>query len=84
MFTALVRTLADVFTDQAWMVRHYAVYVLHLEKALEDIQEALQLVNPTFAQQAKKMKDKDSLKEQKRLAKLIMVSISIRQTRPRR
>ena len=66
------------------MVRHYAVYVLHLEKALEDIQEALQLVNPTFAQQAKKMKDKDSLKEQKRLAKLIMVSISIRQTRPRR
>ena len=60
------------------MVQYYAAYVLHLEKALEDIQEALQLVNPTVAQQAKKIKDKDVLKEQKRLAKLIMVRPELR------
>ena len=65
-----MRSLADVFTDQAWMVQYYAAYVLH--------QEALQLANPTVAQQAKKIKDKDVLKEQKRLAKLIMVRPELR------
>lgn len=56
------------------MVQHYATYVLHLEKALEQIEESLQLANPSLAQQARKLKDKDALKEEKRLTRFIMVS----------
>jgi hypothetical protein len=70
-----VRTLADVFNDQAWMVDHYATYVLHLESALNDIEETLSLMNPLLASNKKvKNKDKESHKEQKTLAKSIMVS----------
>ena len=70
-----MRTLADVFHDQAWMIEHYATYVLHLERALVDIEETLSLVNPLLAGSKKiKSKDKESIKEQKILAKIIMVS----------
>lgn len=55
------------------MVQHYATYVLHLQKALDGVNEALQLANPTLAQQARQIKDNNTLKEQKRLMKLIMV-----------
>ena len=70
---ALVRTLADVFTDQTWLVQHYAAYVLHLEQALQDVKDALDVVQPLLIGKAKKLNDKDVLREQKRLARAIMV-----------
>jgi hypothetical protein len=70
---ALVRTLADVFTDQTWLVQHYAAYVLHLEQALQDVKDVLDVVQPLLIGRAKKLNDKDVLREQKRLARAIMV-----------
>lgn len=79
LLPALVRTLADVFHDQAWMIQHYATYVLHLERALADIEETLSLMNPLLASNKKvKSKDKELVKEQKILAKIIMVRLSLR------
>lgn len=58
------------------MIEHYATYVLHLERALVDIEETLSLVNPLLASNKKiKSKDKGLVKEQKILAKIIMVSV---------
>ena len=70
---ALVRTLADVFAEQGWVIESYTTYVLHLEKALQDIEEILQTVNPLLAAKVKKTRSKEELKEQRRLAKAIMV-----------
>ena len=72
VMAALVRTLADVFSNQAWMIQHYASYVLHLEKALHEIEEILETANPLVSAK-KRMRDKDAAKEQKRLAKTIIV-----------
>lgn len=74
-----MRSLADVFHDQAWMIEHYATYVLHLERALADIEEVLSIVNPLVASSKKvKSKDKELVREQKILAKVIMVSNPLR------
>lgn len=64
-----------MFHDQAWMIEHYATYVLHLERALADIEETLSIMNPLLASNNKrvKSKDKEYVKEQKILAKVIMV-----------
>lgn len=62
-----------MFAEQEWVIEHYATYVLHLEKALQEIEEILQVANPLLASKVKKSKDKETLKEQKRLARLIMV-----------
>lgn len=56
----------SVTNVQRWIVEHYATYVLHLEKALEEIEEALSL--------APHIKTKGT-PEQKRLAKAIMVRL---------
>ncbi|WVF65884.1 hypothetical protein IAT40_000621 [Kwoniella sp. CBS 6097] len=37
----LVRSLADVFTAHSYILREYSTYVLHLEKALAQVDEAL-------------------------------------------
>ncbi|OCF40058.1 hypothetical protein I317_06133 [Kwoniella heveanensis CBS 569] len=37
----LVRSLADVFTAHSYILREYSTYVLHLEKALGQVNEAL-------------------------------------------
>ncbi|WVQ77358.1 hypothetical protein IAR50_007042 [Cryptococcus sp. DSM 104548] len=42
----LVRSLADVFNRHSAVFEEYSVYVLHLERALEQIQAALSSVNP--------------------------------------
>lgn len=73
--SALVRTLADVFTDQTWVVENYTSYVLHLENALRDIEQILEAVNPLMAPKVKKTRGKEEIKEQRRLARLIMVRI---------
>ncbi|TXT07506.1 hypothetical protein VHUM_03226 [Vanrija humicola] len=39
----LVRSLADVFTSHSDILREYATYVLHLERALAQVDEALQI-----------------------------------------
>lgn len=58
------------------MIEHYATYVLHLERALADIEETLSLMNPLLASNKKvKSKDKEAVKEQKILAKIIMVHL---------
>ncbi|KAL9932057.1 hypothetical protein V8E36_009118 [Tilletia maclaganii] len=36
----LVRSLADVFLKHSFLLKHYAVYVCHLERALEYLEEA--------------------------------------------
>ncbi len=36
----LVRSLADVFTPSADLLKHYATYVCHLQRALEQLEEA--------------------------------------------
>jgi hypothetical protein len=53
-------------------VEHYATYILHLEKALEAVDEALSTVNPALSNKNNKKMDKDVLRERKRVAKLIM------------
>lgn len=37
----LVRSLADVWADQGWLVHDYSSYVLHLESALATVDSAL-------------------------------------------
>nr|XP_019050493.1 hypothetical protein I302_00928 [Kwoniella bestiolae CBS 10118]OCF29423.1 hypothetical protein I302_00928 [Kwoniella bestiolae CBS 10118] len=39
----LVRSLADVFTAHSYILREYSTYVLHLEKALSQVDESLSL-----------------------------------------
>lgn len=78
--TALVRSLADVFSDQSWMVEHYATYVLLLETALQQVEDTLKIVNPLFAGRLVKSGDKELIKQQKRLAKAIMVSRGLTET----
>ncbi|WRT65794.1 uncharacterized protein IL334_002743 [Kwoniella shivajii] len=39
----LVRSLADVFTSHSYILREYSTYVLHLEKALSQVDETLTL-----------------------------------------
>jgi hypothetical protein len=67
-----------VFAEQGWVIESYTTYVLHLEKALQDIEEILQTVNPLLAAKVKKTRSKDELKEQRRLAKAIMVRPGLR------
>lgn len=73
VWLALVRTLADVFTDQEWMVEKYATYVSHFERALQDIGQSLEMVDPALSTKYAKHQNKDVLKRQKVLAKAIMV-----------
>ncbi|ODO04970.1 hypothetical protein I350_05581 [Cryptococcus amylolentus CBS 6273] len=42
----LVRSLADVFNRHSTVFEEYSVYVLHLERALEQIQAALSSIDP--------------------------------------
>ena len=58
------------------MVEHYATYVLHLERALQDIEDILQVVSPLVTTKKPKNKNKAVLKEEKRLAKIIMVGLN--------
>jgi hypothetical protein len=51
-------------------VKTYAVYVLHLERALSDLEHSLSLVNPSLHARREKGQD---WKEERRLAKTIMV-----------
>lgn len=57
------------------MIQHYATYVVNLEQALEDIEEILAIVNPVAAIR-NRAKSKEVLKEQKRLAREIMVRLT--------
>jgi len=41
----LVRSLADVFTSHSGMLREYATYILHLERALMQVDEALAMAD---------------------------------------
>ncbi|GJJ12097.1 hypothetical protein Clacol_006338 [Clathrus columnatus] len=43
----LVRSLADVFVSHSHILREYATYVLHLERALEQVDDALSLTGST-------------------------------------
>ncbi|KAG6376435.1 Dbl-like domain-containing protein [Boletus reticuloceps] len=51
----LVRSLADVFVSNSHIFQGYATYVLHLERALEQVDNALSTASP-----AKKPKNQDS------------------------
>ncbi|EJD05815.1 Dbl domain-containing protein [Fomitiporia mediterranea MF3/22] len=51
----LVRSLADVFVSNSHILREYATYVLHLERALEQVDNAL-----STASDKKKPKNQDS------------------------
>ncbi|KAI0256763.1 hypothetical protein BJV78DRAFT_1166822 [Lactifluus subvellereus] len=51
----LVRSLADVFVANSHILRGYADYVLHLERALEQANDAISTSNPT-----KRPKNKDA------------------------
>ncbi|CAG8568578.1 5285_t:CDS:2 [Acaulospora colombiana] len=42
----LVRSLADVFVGNSDILTEYATYVLHLEKALEQVENAINAANP--------------------------------------
>lgn len=42
----LVRSLADVFIAHSYVLRQYSIYVLHLEKALQQVSNALSLSHP--------------------------------------
>lgn len=70
--TALVRSLADVFTDQAWLMMHYATYVLSIERAMSDVDSALASMNPLLVKSQKKDMSKEALKEEKRVGRAIM------------
>lgn len=41
----LVRDLTSVWAEQTWIIETYAIYVKHLERALRDIEQTLNLVN---------------------------------------
>ncbi|KAH9825103.1 hypothetical protein DFH28DRAFT_1117269 [Melampsora americana] len=59
----LVRDLTSVWAEQSWIIQIYSIYVMHLERALRDVEEALAAAGP---------KASGMTKSQKRFAKLIM------------
>lgn len=59
----LVRDLTSVWAEQTWIIQIYSIYVMHLERALRDVEEALAAAAP---------KASGVTKSQKRFAKLIM------------
>ncbi|EGG00331.1 uncharacterized protein MELLADRAFT_26699, partial [Melampsora larici-populina 98AG31] len=63
----LVRDLTSVWAEQSWIIQIYSIYVMHLERALRDVEEALAAAGP---------KASGVTKSQKRFAKLIMVRSS--------
>ncbi|WWC60421.1 uncharacterized protein I303_102993 [Kwoniella dejecticola CBS 10117] len=52
----LVRSLADVFTAHAYILREYSTYVLHLEKALSQVDNSLSLFNEAMSGTSTKSK----------------------------
>jgi hypothetical protein len=60
--------------SKSWIVKTYATYVLHLERALMEVEHALSLMNPLKANRPEKGKE---WKEERRLAKTIMVSWAV-------
>ncbi|KAF8580887.1 Dbl homology domain-containing protein [Ramaria rubella] len=64
----LVRSLADVFVSNSHILREYATYVLHLERALEQVDDALNLANAT--KRPKKQTEAEWLKLSKYLQRL--------------
>ncbi|KZS99051.1 Dbl homology domain-containing protein [Sistotremastrum niveocremeum HHB9708] len=64
----LVRSLADVFVAQSQILREYATYVLHLERALEQVHEALS--NAPDSKRSKKGDDAEAQKISKYLRQL--------------
>ncbi|KAF8522238.1 Dbl-like domain-containing protein [Hysterangium stoloniferum] len=64
----LVRSLADVFVSNSHILREYATYVLHLERALEQVDDALTLASVT--KRPKKQTEAEWLKLSKYLQRL--------------
>lgn len=67
----LVRSLADVFLAHAYILRHYAEYVCHMERALDQLEEAVELEK---AMRGKKVKKDEQLKNTIYLGRMVAVS----------
>ncbi|KDN36359.1 hypothetical protein K437DRAFT_56995 [Tilletiaria anomala UBC 951] len=52
----LVRTLADIFMRYSFILKHYATYVCHLQRALEQIDEAMLMERAMRGKRIKKEK----------------------------
>ncbi|WWC68524.1 uncharacterized protein I206_102453 [Kwoniella pini CBS 10737] len=73
----LVRSLADVFTAHSYILREYSTYVLHLEKALSQVDNSLKLFSEAMSgtsikskRLSKKLEETDEGCLSKRLAQL--------------
>ncbi|KAK8861682.1 hypothetical protein IAR55_002505 [Kwoniella newhampshirensis] len=74
----LVRSLADVFTAHSNILREYADYVLHLEKALSQVDEALAIfADPAHPHSAKPAKRLSRRMEESELGRLGRVLLSL-------
>ncbi|WWD16395.1 hypothetical protein CI109_100821 [Kwoniella shandongensis] len=74
----LVRSLADVFTAHSYILREYGTYVLHLEKALSQVHDALGIFSdPAHPHSAKPAKRLSRRMEESDLGQLGRVLLSL-------